>query len=87
MPCPNITYTEEEFNACLKEETDALRLKFIKASKQRILEISNALAHKNSVLGVETMKSWIRDGSIYGRIYALEIEDGKDYSDRKNRGA
>src|SRR2546421_10178849 len=84
---PNITYTEEEFNACLKEETDALRLKFIEVSKKKILEISNAIARKNSVLGIETMKSWIRDGSIYSRIYALEIEDGKDYSDRKNRGA
>jgi hypothetical protein len=55
----SITYTEEELNIYLKEKTDVLRLKFIKASKQRILEISNALACKNAVLGIETIKSWI----------------------------
>ena len=84
---PSITYTEEEFNTRLKEETDALRLRFTKASKQRILEINNAIARKNSVLGIETIKSWIRDGSIYLYIHDLEMEDGKGYSDRKNREA
>ncbi|CAG8740949.1 6383_t:CDS:1, partial [Acaulospora morrowiae] len=77
------SYTEEEFNMRLKKETDALQLKFIEASKQRILEINIALSCKSAKLCVETMKSWIRDGSIYIKIRELEIKDGNDYSDRK----
>ena len=60
--------------------------KFVKASKQRILEISDAISCKSAILSVETMKSLIQDGSIYNRICELEIKDEKDYSDKKNRG-
>ncbi|CAG8543626.1 3865_t:CDS:2 [Ambispora leptoticha] len=84
---PSITYTEQEFNARLKEEADALHERFVKASKQKMLEISNDISRKSAKLGIETMKSWIQDGSKYVRIRELEINDGKGYSDQNNRGA
>jgi hypothetical protein len=74
----------------LKDENIRLKDPFVKASKefeQLFLNYFNDIAHKNAIECIEIIKSLIRDKSIYTRIHELEIEDGKNYSDRKSRGA
>ncbi|RHZ89317.1 hypothetical protein Glove_16g38 [Diversispora epigaea] len=92
-----ITNSEEEINARVKEATDTMHQKFIETTQETLNSIKQQkdaeckqirldMALKSRNLFEHTLKKYIRDGTIYNLIYLLEEEDGRTYPDifRKN---
>ncbi|RIB15435.1 hypothetical protein C2G38_2192376 [Gigaspora rosea] len=91
--CANIAplYTEEEVNARIKDATDNLRQEFIKSTEETLKTIKQQkdiecnqikidMANWSTKLFELSLKKYIRDGTIYNFIHALEEKDGKSYS-------
>src|SRR5260363_107000 len=88
----NITplYSEEEVNARIKEATDNLRQEFIKSTKETLKTIKQQKDIKCNQIKIDmnnraknlfeiTLKKYIRDGTIFNLIHALEEKDGRLY--------
>jgi hypothetical protein len=91
-------YTAEEFNLRIKDTLDDMQQKFYNTTKETLIsikkqkgiemeqlrkDIEEEMARKNSILFENTLKKYIRDGSIYTLIHDLEVMDGKNYSNSK----
>jgi archaellum component FlaF (FlaF/FlaG flagellin family) len=92
--CANIAplYTEEEVNARIKEATDNLRQELIKSTEETLKTIKQQkdiecnqiridMANQSTKLFELSLKKYIRDGTIYNFIHALEKKDGRLYPD------
>ena len=88
---PEGSYSEEEVNAKIKEATDNLRQEFIKSTEETLKTIKQQkdiecnqikidMANWSTKLFELSLKKYIRDGTIYDFIHALEEKDGKSYS-------
>ena len=87
---PKELYSEEEVNARIKDATDNLRQEFIKSTEETLKTIKQQkdiecnqikidMANWSTKLFELSLKKYIRDGTIYNFIHALEEKDGKLY--------
>ena len=94
LPCNNIqiTNSEEEINARVKEATDIMHQKFIETTQETLNSIKQQkdaeckqirldMALKSRNLFEHTLKKYIRDGTIYNLIHLLKEKDGTLYPD------
>jgi hypothetical protein len=97
IPNIQITNSEEEINAQVKEATNIMHQKFIETTQETLNSIKQQkdaeckqikldMGIKGKNLFESTLKKYIRDGTIYYLIHELEEEDGRTYPDifRKN---
>ncbi|RHZ51161.1 hypothetical protein Glove_482g14 [Diversispora epigaea] len=91
-PNLQVTNSEDEINARVKEATEAMHQRFIESTQETLNSIKQQkdaeckqiklnMAHKSRNLFEHTLKKYIRDGTIYNLIHLLEEEDGILYPD------
>ncbi|RHZ75795.1 hypothetical protein Glove_209g71 [Diversispora epigaea] len=87
-----VTNSEDEINARVKEATEAIHQRFIETTQETLNSIKQQkdveckqirldMAHKSRNLFELTLKKYIRDRTIYNLIHSLEEEDGTLYPD------
>ncbi|RIB21077.1 hypothetical protein C2G38_2177622, partial [Gigaspora rosea] len=85
-------YSEEEVNARIKEATDNLCQEFIKSTEETLKTIKQQKDIEYNQIKIDmnnraknlfeiTLKKYIRDGTIFNLIHALEEKDGRLYPD------
>ncbi|RHZ78576.1 hypothetical protein Glove_161g5 [Diversispora epigaea] len=87
-----VTNSEDEINARVKEATEAMHQRFIESTQETLNSIKQQkdaeckqirldMAHKSRNLFELTLKKYIQDETIYNLIHLLEGEDRTLYPD------
>ncbi|RHZ72319.1 hypothetical protein Glove_243g119 [Diversispora epigaea] len=91
-PSLQITNSEDEINARVKEATEAMHQRFIESTQETLNSIKQQkeaecnqirldMSHKFKKLSELALKKCIRNGVVYNLIHSLEKEDGVLYPD------